>query len=92
MMNNPYSGRRLHRMFRSRNLQDISVEVWPAFLTDYALARRLMRLDQIEQEALAAGVVDEGESKRWRSSLERAAALDGFFVSVTGVMVAGRKP
>ena len=62
MMNNPYSGRRLHRLFRSRNVQDITIDVWPVFVTEYALARRLMRLDQIEQEALTAGVIDEDES------------------------------
>jgi ubiquinone/menaquinone biosynthesis C-methylase UbiE len=91
MINNPYSGRWLHRLFRSRNLQDISIEVRPVFETDYALARRMMRLDQIEQEALAAGVIDEDESRRWQASLQRGTAQTGFFVSVNGVTVAGRK-
>ena len=90
MMNNPYSGRWLHRLFRSSGLQDIHIDVWPVFLTDYAVARRLMRLDQIEQEALAAGVIDADEARRWRESLQRA-AQSGFFVSVNGVTVAGRK-
>jgi hypothetical protein len=35
---------------------------------------------------------DESEWRRWRASLERAAARDGFFSSVDGVTVAGRKP
>jgi hypothetical protein len=91
MMNNPYSGRALHRMFRSQGLQDISIEVWPVTLTDYALARRMGRLDQIEQEALAAGVIDEEESRRWQTSLRRAASMDGFLSSTNGITVAGRK-
>ncbi len=90
MINNPYSGRALHHLFRSQRLQDISIEAWPVTLTDYALARRMGRLDQIEQEALAAGVIDEGESSRWQASLRRAAA-NGFFSSTNGITVAGRK-
>jgi SAM-dependent methyltransferase len=92
MINNPYSGRGLHRLFRSHGLQDLSIEVWPVFLTDYAMARRIVRLDDVETEALAAGVIDESESRRWQASLQRASALNGFFVSVNGVTVAGRKP
>lgn len=90
MMNNPYSGRALHRLFRSQGLQDISIEVWPVTLTDYALGRRFGRLDQIEQEALAAGVIDTEESNRWQASLRRAAA-NGFFSSTNGITVVGRK-
>jgi SAM-dependent methyltransferase len=91
MMNNPYSGRRLSGMFNSRGLQDIHVEAQPIIVTDYELARRVSRLDQIEQEALRAGVFDENDSRRWRASLQRAAALGGFFCSVNGVTVSGRK-
>jgi len=91
MINNPYSGRRLTAMFKSRGLQDVRVEAQPVIVTDYAVARRVSRLDQIEQEARQAGVFDEGDSRRWRASLQRAAALDGFFCSVNGVTVSGRK-
>jgi hypothetical protein len=92
MLHNPYSGRWLHRLFRSRALDDLSIDVWPVFLTDYAMARRIMRLDDIETEALAAGVIDQAESRRWQASLQRASALNSFFVSVNGVTLAGRKP
>lgn len=92
MINNPYSGRTLHRLFRSHRLEELSIEVWPVVVTDYALARRVGRLDHIEQEALAAGVINEDESNRWRASLRRAGATNGFFSSTNGVIVAGRKP
>jgi len=91
MINNPYSGRRLSGMFGSRGLQDVRVEALPIIVTDYALARRVSRLDQIEEEALRAGVFDQSDSARWRASLQRAAAQDGFFSSVNGVTVSGRK-
>jgi ubiquinone/menaquinone biosynthesis C-methylase UbiE len=91
-MNNPYSGRMLHRFFRSHGLEEPIVEVWPVVLTDHALARRIMQLDQIAQEAQAASVLDEPELQRWQASLDRSASMDGFFASVNGVTVAGRKP
>lgn len=92
MMNNPFSGRHLHRMFKSRRLQDIQIDVQPVFLTDVALARQVVRLDQIAREALATGVIDDAESRRWEASLARAASTGGFFASANAVMVSGRKP
>ncbi len=91
-MNNPYSGRMLRRFFRSHRLEDLVVEVWPVSVTDYALARRIMRLDQVAQEAQAAGVISERELERWQASVERSASIDAFFASVNVVAVAGRKP
>ena len=91
MMNNPFSGRRLYRMFRSRGLQDLDIDVQAVFLTDVALARQILRLDQIAAEALAAGVIDSEESRRWQASLTRATASGHFFASANAVMVSGRK-
>jgi hypothetical protein len=62
------------------------------FVTDYALARKLMRLDQMAQEAQAAGVIDQDEFIRWQASLERSAAIDGFFANTNVVTLAGRNP
>ena len=91
MMNNPFSGRHLYRMFRSRGLQDLDIDVQPVFLTDVALARQILRLDQIAEEALAAGVIDSEESRRWQASITRATASANFFASANAVMVSGRK-
>ena len=92
MMNNPFSGRHLHRMFKSRGLRDIHIDVQSVFLTDVALARQVVRLDQIAREALAAGVIDDAELRRWEASLNRAAVTGGFFACANAVMVSGRKP
>lgn len=91
MLNNPFSGRHLYRMFRSRGLQHLEVIVQAVFLTDIALARQILRLDQIGTEALAAGVIDSGESRRWQASITRATASGNFFASVNAVMVAGQR-
>jgi SAM-dependent methyltransferase len=92
MINNPYSGRTLRRLFGSHGLRDVTTEIWPVYVTDYASARRVSRLEMMEQEALAAGVIDADEARRWRASLERVEAVDGFFCNINGIMVAGRKP
>ena len=92
MMNNPYSGRHLHRMFCRRGLRDIRVNVHPVFITDVAVARQILRLDHLAVEALAAGVIDAEQSLRWQASLSRAAISGGFFACTNAVMVSGQKP
>ena len=92
MMNNPFSGRHLHRMFTSRGMKDCHIDVQPVFVTDVALARQLIGLDQIAIEAQAAGVIDAEESRRWEASLNRAAVTGGFFAGANAVMVSGRRP
>ncbi len=91
-MANPYSGRMLHRLFRSHGLEEPVVEVRPVVLTDYGLARRVVQLDQIAEEAQAAGALDDEEMRRWQASLGRSASVDGFFASANIVTVAGRRP
>lgn len=91
-MHNPFSGRMLRRMFRGHGLQGLVMEVVPIVMTDCALARRMLRLDQIAEAARAAGAFDEHELSRWQASLARAASADSFFASTNGVTLAGRKP
>ena len=90
-LNNPFSGRHLHHMFCSRALQAVVIEVWPVVLTDVALARRLLGLDKIARDALAAGAINAEESLRWHASLARAAAQGGFFASANAVLLAASK-
>ena len=89
MVENPYSGRRLPGMFRARRLRDVQIEVIAMFVTELALARQIVRLDALEQEAMAAGVIDAEESRRWQASLECSATSAGFFACVNAVMVSG---
>ena len=91
-LNNGYSGRQLYRLFKRQDLQDIAVEMVPAFITKYAMARQIAALDQTEKKALAAGIVTEQELERWHISLERADAKDVFFGRASLVLVGGRKP
>jgi hypothetical protein len=51
----------------------------------------MLRLDETEQEALAADIITSDELQRWRDSLECAEAEGVFFGTVSMVLVAGRK-
>lgn len=92
MMNNPFSGRHLRRMFTSRGFTDLTIDVQPVILADVAAARQMMRLNALTREALATGVIDAGEAQRWEASLTRASDSGAFFASVNMVLVSGRKP
>jgi ubiquinone/menaquinone biosynthesis C-methylase UbiE len=90
-LQNGYSGRQLYRLFRRRNLEDITIEMIPAIVTSYALARLIAILDRVEKEALAAGILTEQELERWHSSLECADREGFFFNSCSMVLFGGRK-
>ena len=92
MMNNPFSGRHLRRMFTTRGFTGLTIDVQPVILADVAAARQMMRLNAITREALATGVIDAGEAQRWEASLSRASESGAFFASVNMVLVSGRKP
>lgn len=92
LLNNGYSGRQLYRLFRQSHLVDINIEMFPLYTLDYALARYIAGLDETEQRAAEEGIVTHSELDNWRQDLEKTAAEDVFFASVSVVMVAGRKP
>jgi len=60
-LHNGYSGRQLYRLFKQQKLVDISVEVCPPIITNYALIRQIALLDEAEEEALTAGIITKDE-------------------------------
>jgi len=86
-----YMGRQLYRYFKRQQLVDITVEVHPQVITNYAVGRRIVLLDEVETRAMDAGVLSEGELQRWHQSLEQAESEGTYFHSLNMVMVAGRK-
>jgi SAM-dependent methyltransferase len=67
-------------------------QMCPFPITDYRDIRYGALLDEVERDALAAGVVTGDELESWRMSLEQADAEGVFFCSVSQVLVAGQKP
>jgi SAM-dependent methyltransferase len=92
MINHPHSGRSLRRQFAEHGLTDIAVDVWPVVFTDYAEARRILRLDLIADAARDAGVISAAQWQQWHAALAAAAAIDGFFASTNGVTVSATRP
>ncbi|MHC4192432.1 MAG: methyltransferase domain-containing protein [Planctomycetota bacterium] len=90
-LNNGYAGRQLYRLLKRQRLENITVELFPLFSTNYAFTRQGSLLNETEREALASGVITSEELQRWCTSLEKADAEGVFFGSVTQIMVAGRK-
>jgi SAM-dependent methyltransferase len=89
---NGFAGRQLYRLLKQQRLKDVSVEMCPIYVTDYAVGRRGTMLDEDEQGALAAGIITDDELRRWHESLEQADAAGVYFCSINQVMVAGRRP
>jgi SAM-dependent methyltransferase len=90
-MNNGYSGRQLYRLFKLQKLGDLSLEVLASSWVDYALTRRIFKLDEVEQDALEGHIITEEELRRWRAALAQADSDGVFFASLTAVLTAGRK-
>ncbi len=86
-----YIGRQLYRLFRQQNLEDIVVEIFPLFSTEYMLTRYIALLDKTEKEAIATGTITDEELKRWHNNLERSNEDGVFFSSIIMVLIAGRK-
>jgi ubiquinone/menaquinone biosynthesis C-methylase UbiE len=90
-LHNGYSGRKLYRLFKQQNLADISFEVFPVAIPNYASARQVTQAERIEQEALKAGVLTARELHLWQASLEQADSEGVYFSSVNLMLFAGRK-
>ena len=90
--NNGYAGRQLDRYFKHHGLVDVRVEVEAGPFLDLDLLAYLLKLDDIQERALRAGAVTQGDVERFRASLEHAATMGAFFATGTFITVVGRKP
>ena len=71
---------------------DNTVEIDPGRTHDFEMAAYLLKLDDMQERALSAGIVSAAEVKRFRSSLENASANGAFFGTFNTITVVGRKP
>ncbi len=90
-LNNGYAGRQLYGLFKRQQFAEITVEIHPIAITDYALLRYVSLMEAVEGDARASGLVTEEELHRWQQNLEEAEATRTFFAHVASVLVAGRK-
>lgn len=92
MFTNPGSGRQLYRLFREAGLRDVTAVPRAMASLDIGFARLAGAMDQLEAQALEAGVVSVEEVERLRDGLDRYAANGTFFCSWTMVLATGSKP
>jgi len=90
-LQNGFSGRQLPRLLLSRNLENVTVKLFPIFVRSYAVARQIVHLDKAVEDALAANVIDQDDYSSWHSNLEEADAAGVFFASCNISVVSGRK-
>lgn len=91
-LRNGYAGRQLYRLFRRQQLTQIELEVVHVYLTDLALADHLLGLTHLTATAVEQAVITEAEARCWQASLANAAAAGQFFATLSGILIAGRKP
>jgi ubiquinone/menaquinone biosynthesis C-methylase UbiE len=92
MLTNAGAGRQLYRLFREAGLRDVTATPQAMASLDLGFGRLAGTLDEVETQALQAGVVTAEEVERWRAGLERYATNGTFFCSWTMVLAAGTKP
>jgi ubiquinone/menaquinone biosynthesis C-methylase UbiE len=85
-------GRQLRALFVAAGLEDVRVVPVAAALTSFPLANQVLRLAAAARGAVATGAVSEEQAERWLAQLEEADRDGRFFTSLTGYIVAGRKP
>jgi len=91
MYNNGYAGRQLYRLFKQQGLVNVSFEVFPLVVTNYAFARQVWSLDKLLGEAVAMNVVTEAEVNKIQMEFEQADAHGMFFGYGCMTLVAGQK-
>jgi ubiquinone/menaquinone biosynthesis C-methylase UbiE len=88
---NGYIGRELSSLFRQQQLEEITIEAHPQWLTNYPLTRTAALLETYAQQALASGSFSEGEIQRLMESFQQLDTQGAFFAHLMMVLVAGRK-
>jgi SAM-dependent methyltransferase len=88
---NGYSGRRLYGMAKRAGLAEVTPEVLPLYVTDYALWRLLSRMDVAGEVAVSAGVMTADEVRRLDESWRALGEAGTFFALTTLVLVSGRR-
>ena len=77
---NGYAGRELYRMFMEAGFDQIKVEIWPVFVTDYRLVRYMK-----------SGLLSREELKAWHDDLEARDEAGVFFATIVQMLVWGVK-
>jgi ubiquinone/menaquinone biosynthesis C-methylase UbiE len=89
---NARMGRQLPRLLRRVGLVEVGVIPVTPILADYAMANQTFGLEEGMVRARSSGTVSADEADRWMRGLQEADRAGEFFCTITGFIVAGRKP
>lgn len=89
---NRWLGRQLLGLFQELDLREISIVPVTGVYTDFNVSNLIFKFQDTVERAKDDGVVSSDEADNWLGALEEASQTGGFFNSVTGFIVAGRKP
>jgi len=92
MLPNGYSGRNLIGQFNQLQLQDISLSVHAFHSTDPIIWRLFAQMDQVDQSAVAAGLVNADDIKNWHQQIAQHHQAGLFYASINLVMAVGTIP
>ncbi|WP_323171285.1 methyltransferase domain-containing protein [Natrialba sp. PRR66] len=89
---NPSIGRKLYRLFREAEFEDVHVNSYSLTLNDAETAVLTFRLKQRLKSMINAGLISQIEADQWLKSLEQASERDQFLAAGSAFSVVARVP
>lgn len=91
-LRNGWIGRQLRGMFLGAGLAQVEVRPVAAVLSSFTVADELFYLTTSAEGAAESKRITTAQANQWLDQLRAADQAGAFFSSVTGFIVAGRKP
>lgn len=91
-LRNGWIGRQFRGMFLSAGLAQVEVRPVAAVLTSFTVADELFYLTTSAEAAVESKRITAAQATQWLDQLRAADQAGAFFSSITGFIVAGRKP
>ena len=85
------TGRKLYRYLKERKMQNVTVHPEPLVLHDFALASKMMNMEQFLAAAVDQGALARDEVEKWQRELKAADAGGRFMFAGMLFAVEGRK-
>lgn len=92
MLPNGYSGRNLPGQFHELGLNNVAFSVHAFYVNDPMVWRLMVQMDQVEQSAIASGVVTQQEVQEWHNGIQQHFNAGKFHASLNLTLAKGKIP
>lgn len=92
MLPNGYSGRNLAGQFKDLQLENIAINVNAFSVNDPIVWRLMGQLDQVEQSAIASGVVTQEDISQWHDCIKKHFEAGKFHATLNLTLAVGTLP